>query len=632
MFDVNSYKLSDLIERNEKDIDKEYFDKDFISDILDNFVDIKIESDFDIKLLYEIEISYRDLEMSNLYENKIQKISNIINYEKYKNLLTQIMNSVNSHNHITICNFIKNLNTIIKSDNINNLRLNTFIPFGDFIKFIENNYNDRIYFKSFYDLLIKTSSFIYNNYENLKMEYVICVVNMFKQVSDIIRLSLLFCSNFVDMLNSDSEENIYELDELLEISQEEYEYDFSLEATGVRTDSLPGKKKGFNPFKLLFELPKKVNKVMKRFKVFRNKAKNHFFYKKYIGRIDGLFEKYGEEAKITENKMKGDPVDILKNEAKEYITNVSNIFNNLSTELLDLAKRMSTTNNPRESLTLVKKYAGVYASEIKKPKDIKGVMEKSTMFKIAKVLLEGNKIYGYTTDSIAENNKLPPANHTIVSLFIEDPHEKPSEQSVTDIFKSADSFKLIAKNEKEPIITVAEICNDLISKGISKNDVKKLKNFKVTSRKNFELSKGEILNDETVKKPKKEIVIMRKQNSNIWNGIFNSIKRIVKMKGYVSELTDSYFTLMLRIDNLCKECVVSMLEIERMKKDERYKTGFKGTSLKKHKNYKQSEDDTKTKGEKEYAKMNENSEDTDSQKVQLQNRMNAIKAAMRPKL
>ena len=74
MFDVNSYKLSDLIERNDKDINKEYFNKEFISDILDNFVDIKIESDFDIKLLYEIEISYRDLEMSNLYENKIQKI------------------------------------------------------------------------------------------------------------------------------------------------------------------------------------------------------------------------------------------------------------------------------------------------------------------------------------------------------------------------------------------------------------------------------------------------------------------------------------------------------------------------------------------------------------------------------
>ena len=30
--------------------------------------------------------------------------------------------------------------------------------------------------------------------------------------------------------------------------------------------------------------------------------------------------------------------------------------------------------------------------------------------------------------------------------------------------------------------------------------------------------------------------------------------------------------------------------------------------------------------------MNKNSEDIDSQKVQLQNRMNAIKAAMRPKL
>ena len=107
------------------------------------------------------------------------------------------------------------------------------------------------------------------------------------------------------------------------------------------------------------------------------------------------------------------------------------------------------------------------------------------------------------------------------------------------------------------------------------------------------------------------------------------------MKGYISDLIQSYFIMMTRIDNLCKECLVSLLHTETIHRDERYNTGHKAVSLKSHSEYTQYHDDAKTKGEKELEKMQkeEDKHGEYAERKQIVNEhINEIKKAMRLKI
>jgi hypothetical protein len=350
---------------------------------------------------------------------------------------------------------------------------------------------------------------------------------------------------------------------------------------------------------------------------------------KYIGRVDGLYERYADEAKLKENKMIDDPVKILKDDAKDYIVDVSDKFTDLQIELLDMAKRFSTMTNPKEMLSYINRYCGMYKSEMKKPNQIPTAMMKATRFKIANILLEHNKIYGYNAESIVENGKIPPANHAIVSLFVDRPDEEPFEQSVSDIFKEAASFKLIAKNEKEPIFEVTQVCNNLISKGIQSNDVKSIKRYKKESYRNVKSNLNDFVENED--KPRKAKAMYTSQVKNTWKGIQKSADYMVHTKSYISDLINGYFIMMMRIDNLCKECVTSLLNVERFKKDSRYKTGFNADKKNDNNEYKQAKNEKEYKNEatKEQEREEQRSKAYADKKAAMRQRIDDLRAAMR---
>ncbi|MGL4949641.1 MAG: hypothetical protein ACRC5M_04605 [Anaeroplasmataceae bacterium] len=397
--------------------------------------------------------------------------------------------------------------------------------------------------------------------------------------------------------------------------------------------NLPGAKdfnnKGPNPFKLIANFyktfPSKINKIRKRFKMYRVNAKNHAFYMKYIGRIEGLYERYADETEVVENGMKGDPVEVLKNSGHKYISDVSNNIVNLQFALIDLSKKFASMNNPKMMYEAMKRFGGLYMSEIKKSSDISPNFKKSLQFKFGEIINKNNKIYGYTPQGIAENKKIPPSNHCVVSLFVDRADEKPFTQKVSDIFKSVKSFQLIAKNEKEPILEVTMICSDILTKGIQEESFKQLKENKKTCKENVLSSIKEITaKEEKPKKAKRELL---QQYKYCWKALEEGYKDTLEMKKYVAELIESYFVMMTRIDNLCKICLTALLQTERNAKDGGFKTGFDADKKKSNKEYKQVDEETeglKTEGEKEDAKL----EDSEKRKA-IKKHSETIKKAMR---
>ena len=641
MIDFNSHLLVQPYE-----VETEYDElslSDFIEKINGLIISISnITTDVsDINIIKEeLKESYNDFIIPNNFSNvgncKIYMHSNRKYITEKINLLFTLLQTIENETIEDGIEKLKSLKgqlsysikSIVKS-------FSSICSFDDALKIVTNSYEP-------YNLFITNVKELAERYITLNPEkleskiveqYLAATYNIIYRFSyNIIQCKLfwnkffeLFSTNtFVDIEETDDEIVDYSgVDEYDEDDDDEYSLEEALSNGPANVNGI--KKKGLSIFKLLGSLPNKVSKINKKFKLFRTQSKNHFFYKKYMGRIDGLYERYASEAKIQENKMIDDPVKILKEDAKDYINSVSRDFSEVHSNLLDMSKKIQSMTNPKEAMVYIQKYLGIYGKEIKKSNNIPKQMVRATKFKAGEVILKGNKIYGHNIDSIVDKT-LPPANHAIVSLFVENSHEKPEMQSVSDVIKDIGSFKLIAKNEKEPIFEMTQICNDIISKGVQKSDISSISTFRKNSRKKIKMNLNEVTQGSAHKsKEKKDL---ERQMKYIWHGIEDALHYTVKMKKYITELIDAYFTMMIRIDNLCKECIVSLLEIERLKKDERHNPGFKGTSLKAHQNYKQGLDETKTKGEKEAEKMDKNYESSE-RKADMINKMNELRKSMR---
>lgn len=483
--------------------------------------------------------------------------------------------------------------------------------------------------------------------EKMKKDSLQSLFNIYKTIIYNLTQTRLFWIKFAELIDIDSEEQIdqYEVsnddsfvfDDILDIDDED-DIEFDPERIEDDENKLGTEgayaSSGKNAFqkvgnavsvvaKTLKAIPGKISKTNKQFKLFRLKHKNHGFYMKYIGRIDGLYERYADEAKLKENSMKDDPVKILKEDAKDYIVDVSDKFTELQMEIIDLSKRIASMSNPKEIMSYIFKYCGMYKDEIKKPKDIANAMIRATRFKVANILFTHNKVYGYNTESVVENGRIPPANHTMVCLFVDRPDEMPGELSVSDIFKDVTSFKLIAKNEKEPIFETTQVCNNLLEKGIVSSNLKEMKTNKKENYRKVKSNLDDFVkSEEKASKAKKEY---QNQIKSLWKGLQKSAEYTVKMKDYIVDLVNGYFIMMIRIDNLCKQCVTSMLQVERLKKDDRYNTGYKGDKEKTNKGYQQKEDNYKTKEQR----YEEKKEVYAERRENLRNRLEGIRKAMR---
>ncbi len=655
-----SSKTLELIEstKNSNYKDLELFrtlDEDLIQKTLSlEIPDIFLE--FDLNKIYQYS---NKLEIDNLIIELDKSIKNIYNLDKnvelcelevYINNIKECINKLNERNEEKVFN---TFGDITNFKNILSICDNSF--YESIFKWI-TEFPNKILDIQIEETVVEQidenkSKINKEDTEKCKKDLMYLFYNLYESIIKNIIDTKLFWSGFLELI--DPETNVDELmfvndesetvlnsnnlfnigdyfDDMNSFGSEAFEDPlFGLEADNPITTSNKKSNPFAKAFKTLKTLPGRINKVRKQFKMFRMRAKNHAFYMKYMGRIEGLYERYADEAPIMENGMKGDPVQILKEEGHAYITDVSNGFVDMQHELIDVAKKFESSSNPKDMFNMLKKYGGMYMNDTVKSSSIVGNFITSMCFKIGELILKNNKIYGYTAESIAENNKLPPSNHAIVSLFVDRPDEKPFDQRVSDIFKSPDSFKLIAKNEKEPIFEVTVICSDLLTKGIQEDSYKMLKQLRKNSTEKFKMKINDLVANS--QKPKKEKRELTKQFKHCWRAIIAGYDYLVSMKGYISDLIQSYFVMMTRIDNLCKECLVSLLHTETMHRDERYDTGHKADSLKSHKQYTQHEEDVKTKGEKELERDNKKAEtkaEYAEKKARMNEHLNEIKKAM----
>jgi hypothetical protein len=560
---------------------------------------------------YYISINYiKATNILNYLKNLIIDYSSyyLINKDKlkYDEIMKDIDNlKVEYNNDIT-----EDFNSLFNYDNI----IASIVDSKEFYKDIKDTI--KVIIKTIKKLVIN-STIEFNNkeYDEGSIKEVInkvtCFINNYLKQLYIHRHYSFKIISYLSSLKIDIEDN-KDKEELIEeyntyYSEEDYNI-YSIEDNEDASDNvehISELNENKSIISKLQSLPLKLTKINRKFKLFRTKSKNFLFYRKYLGRIEGLYKFYANDAQVQENKLKDDPVKILKEDATNYIQEFSDNLTVIYNELNILAKKLSSITDPKEALAQVNLYLKEYKTSIDDIKKLPNRLIKKTKQRIAEQLVKDNEIYGYTVESIVEK-KFPPANYVIVSLFEENAHEPPEAQRVADIIKDPNSFKLIASNEKKPILDTANLSNSLITQGIQSNDIKQVSRFKKLSIERFKhdakamnIDNGK--HDDTDEENENNL---QGKVKSIWKGIEKAMHYVVNMKSYTAKLIEAYFIMVVRIDNLCKECLVSLLRAERMIKDERMKTGFKGTSLKKYKGLTQYDDsEYKTKGDKEMAKL-----------------------------
>ena len=317
----------------------------------------------------------------------------------------------------------------------------------------------------------------------------------------------------------------------------------------------------------LKELPGKADTLSKNFKLWANSRKNLGFYKKYLDRVQsGLYEQYGGEAQVTENSMLDDPVMILKNEAQVYIKEIVDNINKLYEEVLGLSKRLENSVTAEQCISIVKPYTSDFICQNKKGDKVdqekeswKNKILNSTKYKIAKILTRNDerKIYGYTSKNMVLKG-YPKPNHLIVTLFVANPQEQPHEQSVKDIFTSADSFDILARSDKEDIFNISNMTKAVLQKTVDNKVMNEIKLSKTAALNHF---KSTAMDN---KKEQGQII------DSIWDGIKEASKELLSRKTYIIDCINTYYEMILRIDKLAVKSINAMLDVENEHRDKNY--------------------------------------------------------------
>lgn len=322
-------------------------------------------------------------------------------------------------------------------------------------------------------------------------------------------------------------------------------------------------------------IPSQLSTFKKKVEMFFAKRKNIRLYKRVLGKIPGLYKRYGSRTEIDESIMKGDPVQILAGEASEYIIQLGRKTGEISDKLLDMLNKISTATNfdtikgeienwIQDSPIRTKE--GEESAEVDK---ISKRMRKATRAKLVEAVLNGNEIYGYTAESMVLK-KFPPPNHTIVSLFVENPFERPQMQAVTDIFQSPESFEIMANSDKRKIFAVSELQAAVLRNKITAETFKTIERKRKDAIKRVKIGTGFVDRETEGDNVNKENIKLMKE---AMKGVKLSIKEVSQMKIYVMDCINIYFSMMMRIDNLCLACINAMLLTEKRFSDGRYDLG-----------------------------------------------------------
>jgi hypothetical protein len=317
------------------------------------------------------------------------------------------------------------------------------------------------------------------------------------------------------------------------------------------------------------EAGSKADMISKNFKLWARKSKNLIFYRKYLDRVQsGLYARYASTAKVEENAMVDDPVKILSGPAKEYIKQLVTNINELYHNVLDIANKLETNVTAEDAISCVSEFCKIPLDQTKTGSKVndqkqswKDKIITATKYKIAEILLSNREtgIYGYTKKNMVLKG-FPKPNHLIVTLFVENPEENPTEQSVNEIFTSADSFDIIADADKRDIFDVSKMTSAALNKTIDNNVMNEIKKHKNAALQKFK--EADISN----KKDEGKII------DSIWNGVDEACKELLRKKSYLIDCINIYYEMILRIDKLAVKSIKEMLEVESANRDKRYKS------------------------------------------------------------
>lgn len=327
------------------------------------------------------------------------------------------------------------------------------------------------------------------------------------------------------------------------------------------------KKEKDSIFEKLKELPGKASNISKKARLWCRSRKNLFFYQKYLDRVkSGLYDRYGDEAQVRENRMIDDPVTILKGPAKQYIHDIVEDINKLYKEFNEMSERLATKTTAEDCIMTVQHYCKDYIGDKKdggKRDDEKTSWKikllEATKYKISRILLRYGKrsVYGYTSRNMVLKG-YPTPNHLMVTMFVNNPEEHPEIQSVKNVFQSVDSFDILASSEKNDIFNIQnmsrsvleETCDDKVLNDIKECRASALSHFKAVAMDNKK-ENGKIIDE-------------------IWDGMKASGKEILSRKTYLIDCINVYFDMVLRIDNLAVMAIKDMLAVENKYRDKNY--------------------------------------------------------------
>lgn len=317
----------------------------------------------------------------------------------------------------------------------------------------------------------------------------------------------------------------------------------------------------------LKELPAKADNLKKNAQLWARKRKNLFFYKKYLDRVQsGLYDRYADKAYVVENTMIDDPVNILKGPAQQYLHDIVEDINKLYTEVLKMSKDLENKTTSEQCIMVIKKYCDDYIGQNIKGEKVdqeslswKIKLLHSTKYKIAKILLRNGerKVYGYTTKNMVLKG-YPKPNHLIVTMFVANPEERPTKQTVSEIFRSSDSFAILADSDKQDIFNVGNMTEAALTKTVDGKVMNEIKISKENAIKSFKAT--------NVPNKKDEGKII----DEIWDGIKESCKELLSRKNYIMDCINIYFDMILRIDKLGVQAIKNMLALENADRDKNY--------------------------------------------------------------
>lgn len=322
----------------------------------------------------------------------------------------------------------------------------------------------------------------------------------------------------------------------------------------------------------LNELPGKADTVNKKCHLWARNRTNLVFYKKYLDRVrGGLYDRYGSEAEVKENNMIDDPVTILKGPAKAYIHDVVEDINKLYNELSELSKKLENKSTAEQCIAVVERYCKDYVGQKKNGENRedektswKTKIDEATKYKIARILLRNGdrSVYGYTSKSMVLKG-FPTPNHLIVTLFVNNPEESPTIMPVTEVFKSVDSFDLLASSDKEDVFNVANMSKSVLEKTADNKVLNEIANYRSNAISKFK----QVSIDNKIENGK---II-----DQIWDGVKLSMKEILSKKNYLIDCINVYFDMVLRIDKLAVLAIKDMLAVENKYRDKKYDKNLK---------------------------------------------------------